>query len=119
MREQLAPKAVREGFAPPPFAFEERNENGDVRFVAWTPDIAQLKRTLYAVLGQFPEQVEVLFKTETGGESGRDGWQRYCGVAELVAVVEAIRESEELVFHDGCSMICVKLLDTGDYIALV
>jgi len=118
VRERVAPKAVREGYAPPPFVFEERHESGDIRFVAWTPDIPQLKRTLYAVLERLPEQVEVLFKTETGGGSARDGWQRYFATADLIAVVEAIREAEELIFHDGGSMICVKDVVTGDYIAL-
>jgi hypothetical protein len=118
VRGRIAPKAVREGYAPPPFVFEERHESGEIRFVAWTPDVLQLKRTLYAVLERLPEQVEVLFKTETGGESARDGWQRYFATADLAAVVEAIREAEELIFHDGGSMICVKDAGTGDYIAL-
>lgn len=118
MADRIAPKAVREGYAPAPFVFEERHESGDVRFVAWTSDLAQLKGLVYAVLEQFPDQVEVLFKTETGGETGRDGWQRYCAVVPRVAVVEAIRAVEELVFHDGGSMICIKRIDNGDYLAL-
>lgn len=98
--------------------FEEPHEDGDVRFVAWTADIAQLKRLVYAILKRFPDRVEVLFKSETKGEAERDGWQRYCAEAERTAVVEAIQAAEELVFHDGGSMLCVKRLDNGDYIAL-
>jgi hypothetical protein len=116
--DSISPKAYREGYAPDPFVFEERNDSGDVRFVAWTPDVARLKRLVYAILDMFPDRVEVLFKTETGAESGRDGWQRYSAESTRTAIVEATRDSEELIFHDGGSMLCVKRMDDGAYLAL-
>jgi len=118
MAEPPAPKAVRDGYSPPPFVFEERHESGAVRFVAWSPDIEQMKNVLYAILGDLPDEVEVLFKTETGGESGRGGWQRYSGRVSRALLLESVRATEELVFHDGGSMVCVKRLDNEDYLAL-
>lgn len=118
MKEQITPKAVREDYAPGPFVFEERSDSGDFRFAAWTSDVDQLKGLVYAVLEHFPEEVLVLFKTETNGESARDGRQRYSGSTTRGAVIEAFKKLEELIFHDGGSMVCVKRADNGDYFAL-
>ena len=118
MAGQLSPKAVREGYAPEAFIFQERTEEGRARFVAWTPDVAQLKGLVYAVLERFPSTVDVLFKVESGAKTARAGWRRYFGTARLDRLMEVIRSVEELVFHDGGSMICVRSSDSGEYIAL-
>lgn len=118
MTTALRPKAVREGYAPAPFVFEQVSETGETRFVAWTGDIDQFKKLVYAVLSRLPREVEVLFKTETNAASERDGWVRFCGIVALDELVAAIQAAEELVFHDGGSMLCAKDLETDEYIAL-
>jgi len=113
-----AAKAVREGYAPPPFFFREEYQPGEHRWTAWTGALAELKTLFFRVLECFPEEVEVLLKVERENASPRDPWQRYCGTCSLEALVTAIRAQEELVFRDGGSQVCVRCAGGSDYVAL-
>jgi hypothetical protein len=115
---ELSPKAIRPDFSPSAFVFKQLYYGGGTRIVAWTPELPQLKRLVFAVVEAFPSWVEVLFKTETEGESGRDGWQRYVGDVERVTLVELLSACDELVFHDGGSQLCVRRPDTGEHLVL-
>ncbi len=115
--ESRRPKAYREGYNPSPFVFQEASKEG-TRVVAWTADLSQLKSALLAILDRFPPMVEVLFKTETGAERERDGWRRFLATVQRRTLVELLKASEELIFSDGGSMLCIRSSTTSEYVAL-
>ena len=124
MREDLnnvpRPKAVRDGYSPPPFFFRQDYQAGNKRWVAWADSVEDLKPLFYRLLDSFTEEVEVLFKNERDDspQSTADPWQRYHGACLLKEVASAIRRHEELVFQDGGNQLCIRCADEGDYLAL-
>jgi hypothetical protein len=116
--EDDAPKAVVQGYAPRPFFFAQTSPQGSIRRVAWTGDLPQLKRLVYAILRHFTANALVLMKV--GKEDVADGpvWTRYHGEAPLAKVIQAMQANERMVFQDGYTQLCVRDADTGDYIAL-
>ena len=111
------PKAIREGYSPNPFTFRQVSEHG-TRVVAWTGNIQQLKRGLLAALERFPDTVEILLKTETDAASERGGWRRFLGMTDKPTLVDLASACEQLVFSDGGSILCIRRVDTGEYLAL-
>jgi hypothetical protein len=115
----ITPKAVLQGYDPAPFFFCETNERtGAERWVAWSGDVAQLKRLVYALLETFSLHAQVLLKVEKQDTADGAAWTRYHGDAPIAKVVQAIRENERLIFQDGYTQLCVRDDDTGEYIAL-
>jgi hypothetical protein len=109
-----APKAVCEGYAPGPFFFAERR--GDVvRLVAWTGDVAQLRRLVDAVLDRFPARVRVALTIRS--EQATDGWLRYDGDCELATVRAALAAHEEAALQDGDAQLTVET-ETGERLTL-
>ena len=112
------PKAVVEGYDPPPFFFAQTSPHGAVRWVAWTGKLPQLKQLVYGLLRLFSPHAQVLLKVDKKDVSDGAVWTRYHGEAPVAKVVHAIRDHERLIFQDGYTQLCVRDDDTGEYIAL-
>jgi hypothetical protein len=112
-------KAAVEGYAPKPFFFAQTGRrDGAIRWVAWTGDLAQLKRLVYAVLRCFSPNAQVLLKVDKQNVADGTVWTRYHGDAPLAKVIRAIESHERFVFQDGYTQLCVRDDDTGEYVAL-
>jgi hypothetical protein len=112
-------KAVAQDYHPSAFFFSEQSERGDVRWVAWSPQLAQLKRLVYALLDLFTSgDAGVLLKVDKQNVADGPVWTRYHGQAPLDEVIAAIRAHERMIFQDGYTQLCVRDLTTADYLAL-
>jgi hypothetical protein len=112
---QHAPKAVRDGYAPAPFFFADRRR-GTPSVVAWTADVAQLRRLVDRVLDRFPHEVRVVMTVLS--DQSADGWIRYDGECTLAIVRAAIVAHEECVLQDGASQLTIEALETGERLTI-
>jgi hypothetical protein len=113
-------KAIREGYSPAPFFFQQEYAPDSLRWVAWSPTPTEVKNVVYRSLDFFPDDVEVLLKVaiQDSTDSTGESLQRYHAVCALADLVEAIRRSELFIFIDGGSQLCVRPHGGGDYMAL-
>lgn len=109
-------KASHPDYNPAPFFFVERNSEGNVRLVAWTGEIDQLRTSFRRVIDGWEDTLDVLFKTEQNPETG--DWTRYYGRLSAPKFKDAIPTFDEIIFRDGGSVLCVKDARSGDYLAL-
>jgi len=109
-------KAVRDGYAPAPFFFEQSNAEDGIRLVAWTGNLDQLRSLFRSIVESFSDNLELLFKTDTDSEDGQ--WTRFHGSVPSWKFKQAISTFDELIFRDGGSVLCVKDSRIGDYLAL-
>ena len=120
----MEPKAVRQGYEPPPFFFAQTNESGDSRLVAWAPSLAALRHAFEALIKALPVSVEVLLKirADTEGDHSPEArdqvWERYHGVVAQGALLEAMSRCYEFVFQDSCNQLCVRDPVSFDYVVL-
>jgi len=96
--------------------FFRQKHSGGFRLVAWTSELPQLKRLVYSILDTFPEEVEVLLKLRE--KEFDDRFSRYLGPVRRDKLIETMKVKEPFVFADGGSQLCVKRLDTDEFIAL-
>lgn len=108
-------KAVVEAYSPKPFFFKDEEDFG-TRYVAWTSGLAQLKQLVHAILKEFPEEIEILFKLQLDSE--KDKFKRYHGYLSKTLLLEVIHEYELYIFSDGMHQLCVRRKDTGEYFAI-
>ncbi len=99
MPSEVRPKALNQSYSHHPFFFKERRKQG-TRFVAWIPNLSQLKLIFCDLLKHFPQSVEVLFKI-TDGEIDPKKWRRFYGISEQSGLRKAILLNEKVVFQDG------------------
>lgn len=113
------PKAVREGYAPEPFFFQEEGPGGEPRLVAWTSDLAQLARFFQRLLALLPEQVDILVKIERdeSGESPED-WDRYFGSCPRSLLLRAIAKCSALIYRDSRCQLLVRDPESHEYVVL-
>jgi len=116
------PKGIRDGYAPQPFFFAEKNETGDVRLVAWTGSQRAQRAAFEAIVQLMPEYLEVILKikiTERDPDDDDDDcrlpWQRFHGVASNGALHEAMARCEAFIFRDSRSQLCVRNPRTLEY----
>jgi hypothetical protein len=116
------PKGIRDGYAPQPFFFAEKNDCGDVRLVAWTGSQRAQRAAFEAIVQLMPEYVEIILKVKVAerdpdddDDDGRLPWQRFHGVAANGALLEAMSRCEAFVFRDSRSQICVRNPHTLEY----
>lgn len=109
-------KALAEGYSPSPFFFQERRERRR-RFVAWSPNLPQLKLVFYHLLRSFTENVEVLFKVAENASDSKK-WQKFHGVSSLPNLQKVIGSNEKVVFQDGGGQLSIKNPNTDEYITL-
>ena len=92
MSAELHPKAVREGYSPSPFFYEQTNERSEARLVGWTGSVAQLQSLFERLTSELPNNVDILLKVRRDEpitpDSG-DPWERYYGPAITVYSAEA------------------------------
>jgi len=108
-------KAFEDKYAPSPFYFRQKYDNG-FRYVAWTPRIGQLKQVIYDIIDNLSENLGILLKI--GFEGNSDEFHRYYGEVTKANLMPIIKQHELYIFSDGGHQLCVRDLDTEEYIAL-
>jgi hypothetical protein len=111
-------KAVRPGYAPPPFYFKQTTKNGRIRWVAWPGNAARARTVFTALLRLMPEDVEVLLKLDKQDTGDGPAFTRYHGSADRDRLLEAIDGASDLSYRDGYTQLCVREPDSGEYVVL-
>lgn len=118
----LQPKAVRHGYAPAPFFFQQTSEDGTPRLVAWAPSLLAVRRAFEELIEQLPEAVEVLLKVKVDSESederSEPAWLRYYGAVSKGALQEAVARCGTFVFQDSRNQLCVRDPGSFEYLVL-
>ena len=113
-------KACAPGYKPAAFFFKQTSRQGELRLVAWSGNLDQVKSTYYKLLELFPDDVAVLLKTEPEDDEpqNRQRWIRFHGYSSVRDVREAIRAHEDYVFEDGHHQLFIRRMDTDEYFGL-
>jgi hypothetical protein len=113
----LSIKAWAKEYEESSFFFEQEFEKGR-RIIAWSEEPEQIKAALYAIIGNFPDTVEILLKIEVCRDSeNRCQWSRFHGETNQSLLIRVIRENELYVFADGMHQLCLKDPNSDRYVA--
>ncbi len=122
--EDIHKAVVEEEYAPSPFFHEEvyylEDETTSTRIVAWSEDLAQMRRLFFRILKTFTPTVEVLLKVYVDEDENGENtiWDHYYADMEHDRLIRGVTDNEAFVFRDGGHQLCVRDLDTDEYIAL-
>jgi hypothetical protein len=111
-------KAVRPGYAPPPFYFKQTAKGGEIRWVAWPGNATRARTVFTDLLRLMPDQVTVLLKLDKQDTTDGPVFTRYTGLADRNRLLETIDACNDLIYRDGYTQLCVRRPDNGEYVVL-
>lgn len=115
--EVVDSKAVRAGYAPPPFYFKQTAPSGAVRYVAWPGNATRAQAVFGALLRAMPDELEVLLKIDKLDTADGPTFLRYHGPVSRDKLLDVIEQTRDLIYRDGYTQLCVRQ-DDGEYIVL-